>query len=69
VDCATPLERQRAAFDLAHRLVTRTWTFQDKEAARAYFTRLTGLFKNLNYAPEDSPDHAEYLRQIEALPG
>ena len=69
VDCATPLERQRTAFDLAHRRVTQAWTFKDKEAARGHFIRLTGLFKNLNYATEDSPDHAEYLRQIEAPPG
>lgn len=67
IDCATPMARQRTAFDLAYRLVTRAWTFKDKEAARTYFTQLTGLFKNLNYAHPDSPDHAEYLRQIERL--
>ncbi len=66
VDSATPLERQRATFDLAYRLVTRTWAFKDKEAARGHFIRLTGLFKNLNYARADSPEHGDYLRQIDA---
>ncbi len=67
VDSATPLARQRASFDLAYRLVSRHWPFKDKEAARARFTQLTGLFRNLNYAPEDSPEYRDYLGQIEAL--
>jgi V/A-type H+-transporting ATPase subunit A len=67
VDASAPLERQVKTFALVHDLVSREYRFADKEAARHYFTRLTGLFKNLNYAREDSPDHASYLQQIREL--
>jgi len=32
-----------------------------------YFTKLTGLFKNLNYAAPGSPDAEGFVREIEAL--
>ena len=38
-----------------------------EEAARDYFTRLTGLFKNFNYARPDSPDYHSLLKQIDEL--
>ena len=60
VDLSAPLARQQRSFHLVYGLVTRDYDFADKAAARDYFTRLTGLFKNLNYAREDSPD----LRQL-----
>ena len=67
VDASAPLERQKKTFTLVYDLVNRSYEFKDKEAARDYFTRLTGLFKNLNYAQEDSPEHADYLKQIQEL--
>jgi V/A-type H+-transporting ATPase subunit A len=67
VDASAPLERQKKTFTLVNDLVNRQYQFKDKEAVRDYFTRLTGLFKNLNYAQEDSPEHAEYLKQIQEL--
>ena len=67
VDASVPLERQKLAFDKIYGLVTRDYKFKDKEAARDYFTRLTGLFKNFNYAGPDSPDYDSLLQQIDEL--
>ena len=67
VDASAPLERQQIAFDLVYDLVQRSYGFTDKDEARAYFTRLTGLFKNFNYAREDSPDYRRLLGEIDGL--
>ena len=67
VDASVPLERQKKSFGLVYDLVNRQYQFQDKESARDYFTRLTGLFKNFNYSREDSPEYANYLKQINEL--
>jgi V/A-type H+-transporting ATPase subunit A len=67
VDCSASLQRQKKSFELVCDLVNRQYQFADKEAARDYFTRLTGLFKNLNYSREDSPAHGDYLKQINDL--
>ena len=67
VDCSASLERQKKSFSLVYELVNRQYQFKDKEAVRDYFTQITGLFKNLNYAQEDSPEYADYLKQINEL--
>ncbi len=67
IDASAPLKRQKKSFDLVCDLVNRQYKFDDKNDARDYFTRLTGLFKNLNYSREDSPDRADYLKQIHEL--
>jgi V/A-type H+-transporting ATPase subunit A len=67
VDASCPIERQQASFDLVCELINRSYTFADKAAVRDFFTRLTGLFKNLNYAASDSPTYAGYRQQIQAL--
>lgn len=67
VDASCPIERQKTSFDLVCQLIAANYHFTDKAAVRDYFTRLTGLMKNLNYAPEDSPTHAGYLKQIHEL--
>ncbi len=67
VDASTPLSRQQSSFTLVRELLDRAYEFADKEAARAYFTQLTGLFKNLNYTRTDSPDYASTLRKIDDL--
>lgn len=69
VDASAPLERQKKTFELVCDLLNRPYQFADKDAARDYFTRLTGLFKNLNYSREDSPTQADYLKQIHDLAG
>lgn len=67
VDASAPLERQKKSFDLICYLVNRDYTFADKTSARDYFTRLTGLCKNLNYSREVDPNYADYLKQIQTL--
>ncbi len=67
VDVSTSPERQRETFLLFRRLIERVYRFDDKEQARDYFTRLTGLFKNLNYSPRESTDYERFLKEIDEL--
>jgi V/A-type H+-transporting ATPase subunit A len=67
VDVSTPLARQKEAFLLVLDLVEREYRFRDKEQVRDYFTRLTGLFKNLNYAEFHSREYERYVQEIRAL--
>ena len=67
VDSAVRIERQKLTFNRVYDLVTQDYRFDSKQQVRDYFTRLTGLFKNFNYAREDSPDYKAMLQQIDAL--
>ena len=69
VDVSVPLARQRRSFELLGEIMDKDYPMQDKESLRDFFTRLTGLFKNLNYAREDSPEFERYLREIRLLAG
>jgi len=67
VDVSVPLQRQRASFLKIYHLMQREYHFPDKKAARDYFTRLTGLFKNLNYTAESSPEYESLQKEITEL--
>jgi V/A-type H+-transporting ATPase subunit A len=67
VDLAVPLKRQQESLNTIIKLVTTDYHFIDKDAARDYFTKLTGLFKNLNYSPSNSNEYKDYSEKIEAL--
>ncbi len=67
VDASTSLERQQLCFGKVFELVERSYDFSDKDQARDYFTRFTGLFKNFNYSRPDSPDFQRYLEEIDTL--
>ena len=67
VDSSTPAERQKEAFELVRDLIQRDYPFTDKDEARRFFTQLSGLLKNLNYAATGSPDYARYRTEIDAL--
>ena len=67
VDASVSLERQKAQFDMAYNAVTRSYAFADKAEARTYFTKLIGLYKNLNYAAENLPEHDRLMGQIKEL--
>jgi V/A-type H+-transporting ATPase subunit A len=67
VDVSVPLERQKEAFTLVRSLIQRDYPFQGKDEARSFFTQLTGLLKNLHYAPRDSQDYTAYQAQIDEL--
>jgi V/A-type H+-transporting ATPase subunit A len=67
VDGSCPLDRQKRSFLLVCDLVNRSYGLESKAAVRDYFTRLTGLYKNLNYAREGSPTYTSFRQQIDAL--
>jgi V/A-type H+/Na+-transporting ATPase subunit A len=67
VDASTSQERQRETFELVRGLIERDYPFKDKDEARKFFTQLTGLLKNLNYASQGSPEYTAYLAQINEL--
>ena len=67
VDAAMPRERQVESFELLKSLIDADFELADREAAREFFTRVTGLYKNWNYAAPDSPDYGRYKGEIEAL--
>ena len=67
VDASCPIDRQKRSFELVCALINRSYHFEDKTAVRDYFTRLTALYKNLNYAAEASPTYASFRQQIDDL--
>ena len=67
VDSSCPLSRQKACFELVVSLIRQQYNFTDKEVARDYFVKLTGLFKNLNYSHDGSPEYNGYIQKIEEL--
>ncbi len=67
VDSSAPIERQKLSFNKVYHLTERSYSFESKKDARDYFTRLTGLFKNYNYAATGSPEHDRYLKEIDEL--
>ncbi|MBK8974619.1 MAG: V-type ATP synthase subunit A [Planctomycetes bacterium] len=66
VDVSCPLERQKLAFGKMHELAARQLRFADKDEARDFFTRLSGLFRNFNYAADGTPDYTELLRKFDS---
>jgi V/A-type H+-transporting ATPase subunit A len=67
VDARMPRERQKDSFRLLKSLIDSEYRFKDKDEARAFFTRLTGLYKNWNYSPPESAEFGKYRTEIEAL--
>ncbi|MEW6218014.1 MAG: V-type ATP synthase subunit A [Thermodesulfobacteriota bacterium] len=67
VDVSTAPARQKESFLFVCDLVERDYVFPGREEARAFFLRLTGLYRNLNYAAQGSPDAERLKREIEAL--
>jgi V/A-type H+-transporting ATPase subunit A len=54
-------------FERVYELVHREYDFDGKGAAREFFIKLTGLFKNFNYAAPESPDYKRLLNEIASL--
>ncbi len=67
VDISMPRERQVESFQLVRKVVERDYDFKNNDAVRDFFTKITGLFKNLNYSAPASPERRTYLGEIEAL--
>ncbi|WP_289036384.1 V-type ATP synthase subunit A [uncultured Roseibium sp.] len=69
VDASAPLARQQETFDLVYQIATRVFAFDDKDSVRKSFTELTSLFKNLNYAADESKERNGLISQIKTLVG
>lgn len=67
VDAATPIQRQQTFFRLLKRCLFEHPPLEDKDSVRAHFTRLAGLFRNLNYSKEGSPDFRRYWQEVHEL--
>lgn len=67
VDASMPRERQKRSFELMSWLIDSEYRFENKDAVRALFTRLTSLYKNWNYAAAESVEYETYERQIREL--
>ncbi|MDD2761453.1 MAG: V-type ATP synthase subunit A, partial [Methylomonas sp.] len=67
VDVSVPLERQKEVFMLIVKLIDTERQFANQNHARDYFTRLTGLFKNLNYAIWNSTEYKQLWDKIVTL--
>lgn len=67
VDASVTLDRQKLSFNYVYDAATQDYSFDDKSAARDHFIKLTGLFKNFNYAAPDSPKYAELHKQIKEM--
>jgi hypothetical protein len=61
------LDLKRQQLLTEYKQVEMEYRLQDKEQVREYFTRLTGLAKNLNYAAYESEDYKRLTREIEEL--
>ncbi len=67
VDSSTSLDRQKESFQCIRLLLEKDYQFANPEEAREFFTRLTDLYKNLNYSPFRSDEHTRYQQAIETL--
>ncbi|MAT40458.1 MAG: V-type ATP synthase subunit A [Ectothiorhodospiraceae bacterium] len=67
VDVTVPIERQVESFKTLLRLIRRDYPFTSNAQVREYFTKLTGLYRNLNYAEWKSDRYDSLTREIEAL--
>jgi V/A-type H+-transporting ATPase subunit A len=67
VDASMPRERQLESFKLLKEIVDRELTFETTEKTREVFTRITGLYKNWNYAPRESPQYESLQAEIREL--
>ncbi len=67
VDRSMSSERQLESLNLLKSLVEADFEFEELEQIRDFFTRLTSLYKNWNYAAEGTPEYDRYRQEIEAL--
>jgi V/A-type H+/Na+-transporting ATPase subunit A len=67
VDSSTSLDRQKESFQFIRMLLEKDYQFANREEAREFFTRLTDLYKNLNYSHPRSDEYNRYQEAIETL--
>ena len=64
IDVSAPLTRQQETFDLVYKIARQDFAFDSKAEVRSFFTNLTSLFKNLNYAADGSQERAGLTEKI-----
>ena len=67
VDVSVSMERQKILLNLLFEIIMKGLTFKDKTEVRNHFTKLTSLFKNLNYAQLNTDEYNKYYNQIVEL--
>jgi V/A-type H+-transporting ATPase subunit A len=67
VDGSTSFARQKESFYFLKDIVERDYRFEDKNQAREFFTRVTGMYKNYNYSVEDSDEMQRFKNMISDL--
>lgn len=67
VDAATSAERQKYIFDRIHGVLKARTTFEEKDAARQFFQRLTQLTKDWNRVAEGSPEFKNLESRAEQM--
>ena len=48
-------------------IIEADYAIDDRDEVQDFFTRLISLYKNLNYSPDESAEHARYLKEIRDL--
>jgi V/A-type H+-transporting ATPase subunit A len=64
VDVSVPVERQKILFNLLYDLVMAENKFTDKNEARNFFIKLTGILKNMNYSQLNTNEYNKYYNQV-----
>lgn len=64
IDVSVPFTRQQQLFNLLLDIINKEYEFEEKIAARNFFTQLTSLLKNLNYSSLESDKYTSYYQQI-----
>ena len=67
VDCSCPLERQKEALGLVEHLINTEISLEDKNEIKKLFNKLTGIFKNINYAVFNSAEYKKYVKDYNSL--
>ncbi len=67
IDAAVDSERQLASFRLLKSIVDKHYRFASRQEAQAFFTELTGYYRNLNYSQPGSTAFSGYQGKIAEL--
>ena len=67
VDAATPAERQKYVFGRVVEICDTPFTFETKDDARRAMVEVSDLFRNLNFAAQDSDEYKKILGDIDAF--
>jgi V/A-type H+-transporting ATPase subunit A len=65
IDGATPPDRQQFVFDKIVEVMELDFEFEEKPQARDIMFQIQDLFRNWNYAPADSDEYKNFVKQID----